>query len=69
MTITEQAYDRLLNPIRAEVSISVAVRPSDVCSEDVIASGALAYSTVAKEVKAALNLVNTVAQVVEILPI
>lgn len=64
MTITEQKFDFLLNPVRAEVALSLAVT-IDKCSDDKIASGALMISDGVKEVLAATNLVNTVQQFIE----
>jgi hypothetical protein len=69
MSITEQQYDFLLNPVRAEVSIGLAVNEIDVCSDDVVAKGALKYSTAAKEAQAILNLANTIEQVVDLIPL
>ncbi|MGH7901618.1 MAG: hypothetical protein ACRENZ_07760 [Thermodesulfobacteriota bacterium] len=68
MSITEQQYDSLLNPIQAEVSIGLSVNTLDPCSEDKIAKGALEYSNLAKEAQAILNLANTVEQVAELIP-
>jgi hypothetical protein len=69
MSITEQQYDFLLNPIRAEVSIGLAVNEIDICSDDIVAKGALKYSSAAKEAQAIANLANTIAQVVELIPL
>ena len=68
LTINEQEYDFLLNPVRAEVSIGMSVANLSACTDDVIARGALEYSNLAKEAQAMLNLVNTVEQVIEIIP-
>lgn len=68
MSIVEQQFDFLLNPVRAEVTIGLAVNAVDKCSDDVIAKGAQEYSTVAKEAQAIANLANTAAQVVELIP-
>jgi hypothetical protein len=68
MTITEQQYDSLLNPVQAEVSIGMAVNSIDKCSDDVIGRGALDYTNVAKEAQAILNLANTVELVVDLIP-
>lgn len=68
MSITEQQYDGILNPIQAEVSIGLAVITIDMCANDQIAKGALEYSDIAKESQAMLNLANTVQQVVELIP-
>lgn len=68
MTITEQEYDFLLNPIRAEVSIGMTVNAIKQCSDDQIAKGALDYSTAAKEAQAILNLANTVELAMDLVP-
>jgi len=68
MSITEQQYDFVLNPVRAEVSIGLAVNEIDTCSDDVVAKGALKYSSAAKEAQAIANLANTIDQVVEMIP-
>lgn len=69
MTIAEQEYDFLLNPVRAEVDITLSVIAIDQCSDDVLAKGALEYSTIAKEAMAIANLANTAEQVFELIPI
>jgi hypothetical protein len=68
MSITEQQYDFLLNPVQAEVSISMAVNASDKCSDDEVAKGAMLYSNMAKDAQAMANLANTASQVVELIP-
>ena len=69
MTIAEQEYDFLLNPVRAEVDITLSVIAIDQCSDDVLAKGALQYSTIAKEAMAIANLANTAEQIFELIPI
>lgn len=69
MTIAEQEYDFLLNPVRAEVDITLSVITIDQCSDDVLAKGALQYSTIAKEAMAIANLANTAEQIFELIPI
>ena len=69
MTIAEQEYDFLLNPVRAEVDITLSVIAIDQCSDDVLAKGALVYSTLAKEAMAIANLANTAEQIFELIPI
>ena len=69
MTIAEQEYDFLLNPVRAEVDITLSVIAIDQCSDDVLAKGALMYSTIAKEAMAMANLANTAEQIVDLIPI
>lgn len=62
MNISETQYDPLLNPVRAEISLSLQVlTPSQLAKDAVLARGAYAYSRGVKEVMAALNLANTVA--------
>ena len=68
MSITEQQYDFLLNPIQAEVSITMAVNGTDKYSDDEIGKGALTYSNMAKDTQAMANLANTGEQIVELIP-
>lgn len=68
MSITEQQYDFVLNPVQAEVSIGLAVNEIDICSDDIVAKGALKYSSAAKEAQAIANLANTIDQVVDLIP-
>ncbi len=69
MSITELDYDALLNPLRAEVDLSLSVIAADDCSDDTLAKGALEYSTIAKEAQAMANLANTAEQIVELIPL
>ncbi|SEJ10958.1 hypothetical protein SAMN05216567_102100 [Variovorax sp. OK605] len=69
MTIGELEYDAVLNPLRAEVDISLSVIAVDECSDDVLAKGALAFTTIAKEAQAVANLANTVDQVADLIPL
>lgn len=68
MSITEQQYDFLLNPIQAEVSITMAVNAVDKCTSDPVGEGALKYSNMAKDAQAMANLANTAEQIVELIP-
>ena len=68
MSITEQQYDFLLNPIQAEVTLTMSVNAIDICSDDDVAKGALEYSNMAKEAQSIANLANTAEQVVELIP-
>ncbi len=68
MSITEQQYDFLLNPVQAEVSITMAVNANDKCSDDVVAKGAMTYSSMAKDAQAMANLANTAEQIIELIP-
>jgi hypothetical protein len=59
LSITETEYDPLLNPVRAEVSVSLQVlTPSQLAKDAAFARGAYKYSQGVKEVMAALNLAN-----------
>jgi hypothetical protein len=59
LSITETEYDPLLNPIRAEITVSLTVlTPSQIDPGATIAVGAYKYSQGVKEVMAALNLAN-----------
>lgn len=59
MSITETQYDTLLNPVRADVALSLSVLSPDQLAKDAtLARGAYSYSRGAKEVMAALNLAN-----------
>lgn len=69
MTIGELEYDAVLNPLRAEVDISLSVIAVDGCSDDVLAKGALEFTTIAKEAQAVANLANTVDQVADLIPL
>jgi len=69
MSITELDYDAILNPLRAEVTLALSVIEVDDCSDDLLAKGALTYTTIAKEAQAIANLANTAEQVVDLIPL
>src|SRR5260370_15462004 len=69
MVITEQQYDFMLNPIEAQVSIGLAVVPPSQCSDDVVGKGALAFTNIAKEAQAMLNLANTAQLAADLIPL
>ena len=69
MSISELEYDSILNPIRAEVDITLSVIAVDDCSDDALAKGALEFSTIAKDAQAMANLANTAEQIVELIPL
>ena len=58
LSITETEYDTLLNPIRAEVSVSLQVLVPNQLAGEALANGAYDYSLGVKKVMAALNLAN-----------
>jgi hypothetical protein len=60
LSITETQYDPLLNPVRAEVSVSLEVLTPSQLDDATLAIGAYKYSQGVKEVMAALNLANAV---------
>jgi hypothetical protein len=68
MTIIEQKFDFVLNPVQAEVQLTLDVLRPDPCSSDVVARGTLEYSRIATEVLAMTNLANTAEEVVEMIP-
>jgi hypothetical protein len=68
LNITEQQYDHVLNPVRAEVSLQLVVNTTNICSNDKIANGAMTYSNLAKEAQAILNLANTAELVADLIP-
>src|SRR5215217_790894 len=62
LSINETEYDQLLNPIRAEVTVSLRVlTPGQLAKDATFAQGAYKYSQGVKEVMEALNLANTAA--------
>jgi hypothetical protein len=63
MTITENEFDFLLNPVQAEVALGLDIA-SDPAS-DKIAKGALAYTNMMKDTQATLNLANAVVPPLE----
>lgn len=69
MSISELGHDSALNPLRAEVDLSLSVIAVDDCSDDMLAKGALEYSTIAKEAQAIANLANTAEQIVDLIPL
>lgn len=60
MSITEVEYDQLLNPTRAEVSVSLDVVSPPTLADDLMI-GAYKYTQTVKETMAALNLANSAA--------
>lgn len=68
MSITEQKFDFLLNPVQAEVQIGLAVSNLASNSDDEIGKGALMYTQTVKEAQAILNLVKAVELAVDIIP-
>lgn len=67
LTLTEQKFDALLNPVQAEVQIGIAVagQPPD---DDAVAQGALEYSNMIKDSQATVNLAKAVELALDIVP-
>jgi len=59
LSFTEMEYDPLLNPIRAEVSVSLDVLTKSELDDGSFAEGAYTYTQGVKQVMAAINLANT----------
>lgn len=68
MSINEKLYDAMLNPIQAEVSLTLGVLPPDPCCQDWIAKGAQEYTSMVKEAQAMANLANTAQDIIELIP-
>lgn len=68
MSITEQQYDALLNPVEAQVAIGMAVLTPCDCCDDKIGKGALAYTQMAKDTLATINLANSALMVPDLIP-
>lgn len=67
MTVTEQKYDVLLNPIQAEVKIGLQVS-SLAPTNDVVGAGAYKYTQMIKDTQATLNLAKVIEFAVDIIP-
>ncbi|HEB70382.1 MAG TPA: hypothetical protein ENI88_12300 [Desulfobulbus sp.] len=68
MSITEQKFDPLLNPVQAEVAIGLQIAGFPDNSDDTIGRGALSYTQTVKEAQALLNLAKSVELAVDIVP-
>ncbi|MGH8265246.1 MAG: hypothetical protein ACRET4_17340 [Steroidobacteraceae bacterium] len=68
LSITEQKFDFLLNPVQAEVQIGLAVPTFPKKTDDELGKGALAYTNGVKEAQAALNLVKAIELSIDIIP-
>jgi hypothetical protein len=68
MTINEVQYDSLLNAEEASVTMGLAVVTPCYCCNDQIAQGALQYTQLMQDTLATVNLANTVAEVVDLIP-
>jgi hypothetical protein len=68
LRISEQEYDNVLNPSRAEVEIGLRVAEVPA-SDDLIAQGALMYTKTVKEAQAIAQMARGIASLPDILPI
>jgi len=68
MSITEQKFDPLLNPVQAEVAIGLQIAAFPDNSDDTIGRGALSYTQTVKEAQTLLNLTKSVELAVDIVP-
>jgi hypothetical protein len=68
MTITELIYDGMLNPLEAQVSIGLAIITPCSCCGDTIGQGALAYTQMAQDTMATINLVNSAMLITHLIP-
>jgi hypothetical protein len=66
MSITEQKFDFLLNPVQAEVQIGLEVKTFPRNARDKLGKGALTYTQIAKEAQAALNMLKVAELAVDI---
>ena len=60
VSVVEQDFDPMLNPIRAEVTVSLKVISKDDLDKSSFAYGAYVWTQANREVNAALNIANTV---------
>lgn len=67
-SVTEQAYDQQLNPIRAQVNLGLRVLTYMELQTTSLGRGAYVAYQLQKEVLARLNLINSTEQVVGMLP-
>jgi hypothetical protein len=68
LSITEQKFDFLLNPVQAEVQIGLQVPNFAGNTTDKLGKGALDYTNAVKEAQAALNLVKAIELALDIIP-
>ena len=67
-SVKETLFDRLLQPIRAEVSLGLSVVTFPPDSKDIIGQGALEYMRTLKEAQAVLNLGKALEGAADIIP-
>jgi hypothetical protein len=67
-SVTEQAFDQQLNPIRAQVQMALRVLTDSELKETSLGRGAYQAYQIQKEVLARLNLINSAEQITGLLP-
>ena len=67
LSITEQKFDFLLNPVQAQVQLGLEVLSAPLVN-DSVGDGALTYTNTVKEVQATANLVKAAELIVDIIP-
>lgn len=67
MSIAEQKYDMLLNPVQAEVKIGMQVS-SQAPTDDAVGEGAYMYTQMIKDTQATLNLAKVIEFALDIIP-
>ena len=67
LSITEQKFDFLLNPVQAQVQLGLDVLSAPLVN-DTVGDGALTYTNTVKEVQATANLVKAVELIADIIP-
>ncbi len=68
VSVTETEFDPLLNPVQAEVSLSLRVVSEDDLIKDSVAYGAYVWTQAQREENAALNIKNTAQSLFGMLP-
>jgi len=68
MTIDEEKYDPLLNPVQAKVTIGLSILSFPDSSDDVVGMGALRYTQTVKDAQAVLNLVKAAEAAIDTVP-
>lgn len=68
LSINEQKYDPLLNPVQAEVRIGLEIPNSVPKEDDIVGNGALVYTATVKDAQAAANLVKAVELAIDVIP-
>jgi hypothetical protein len=68
ISITEQEFDGLLNPVRAEVRIELEVASLPPDTNDIVGEGALKYTQTVKDSLAQLNIASSVDLILDVIP-